>query len=196
MVIVSLESMEAELYESIRQGLRHQVIVENLKSVFAIRNELQSPTRLAIRFIVSSRNAHEQNSFKEYWSPYLNTAKGDYFAIDRIHNWGYGDPTKFHGNSPCPHVECTTILSDGDVVFCCLDHEAVFLLGNLRNQALIDIFNGDEARRLRAVHRAGQRHTLEMCKTCDAAEQWHGTPLDAIYDDFVAKDWVRTPGSV
>ena len=195
-IIVSLESMVPELFETIRRGLHHETIVANLKALFAVRNEIDSVTRIAIRFIISSRNAHEQASFTEYWSPFLKTAKGDYFAIDRIHNWGYGDPAKFHGSSPCPHVECTTILSDGSVVFCCLDHEAVYLLGNLRDRPLIEIFNDDEARRLRKVHRAGQRHTLAMCKTCDVAEQWHGTPIAPIYDDFVAKDWVRIPAGV
>ena len=192
-IIVSLESMDAALFESIRIGLRHDVVVENIKSLFTLRNALDSQTRIALRFIVSSRNAHEQQAFKQYWSSHLRLKKGDYFADQRIHNWGYGDPGKFYGSSPCPHVSATTILSDGSVVFCCLDHEGVYLLGNLKDRPLLDIFNDAEAQRLRAIHLAGQRHTLKMCSTCDVAEEWSGRPIDALYDDFAASNWVQMP---
>ena len=189
-IIVSLESMDSALFESIRKGLRHEVIVENLKSLLAIRNEVNSSTRIAVRFVVSSRNEHELQSFKEYWSPYLNSGKEDYFSIDPMHNWGCGDPARFHGSSPCPHVACTTILSDGNVVFCCLDHEAVHLLGNLGDQPLVGIFNSEKARRIRAIHLAGQRHTMKKCMTCDAAELWRINPVHLINNDPVASESV------
>jgi len=195
-VTVSLESMDPAVFESIRKGLVHREIVENLQSLFAIRDELGSKTRIAIRFIESQRNANERASFVAYWDQFLNKEKGDYFAIDRIHNWGYGDPSKFHGNTSCPHTDYTTILSDGNVVFCCLDHEGVHLIGNITERPLLDIYNGEKARSLRNIHRSGQRHTLEMCKTCDVAEQWAGTPLDPLYSDFQAADWVRMPAGV
>jgi len=195
-IVISLESMDPKLFESIRKGLRHDVVVENLKSLLAIRNELNSSTRIGVRFIESVRNAHERETFQHYWAPHLNSAKQDYFSIDRIHNWAYGDPGKFYGNSPCGHTTGMTILSDGDVVFCCLDHEGVHHLGNAYQHSLLEIFNCEKARKMRAIHFAGQRHTLEMCKTCDVAEQWAGHPIAPIYNDFIAEDWVRMPGGV
>ena len=89
-IVVSLESMEPGVYEFIRKGLRHDVVVKNLKSLLSLRDELNSSTRIGIRFIQSPRNTHESHSFQEYWAAYLNSERGDYFAIDRIHNWAYG----------------------------------------------------------------------------------------------------------
>jgi molybdenum cofactor biosynthesis enzyme MoaA len=49
-VTVSLESMDPATFETIRKSLIHQEVVGNLKSLFSIRNEVGSTTRIAIRY--------------------------------------------------------------------------------------------------------------------------------------------------
>jgi|SRR5215213_1405903 len=192
-ITVSLEWLDPAIFGGIRKGLDHREIMENMKALFSIRDEIGSRTAIYVRLIESRANAGERDRFVSYWNNHLNSSKGDCVSIIPIHNWGYGDPTKFHGSSSCPHTDYTTILSDGSVVFCCLDHDGVHQLGNITERPLVEIFNSEKARSLRQVHRSGQRHTLEMCKTCDVAEQWGQQPLDPLYDHFNAADWVRMP---
>jgi MoaA/NifB/PqqE/SkfB family radical SAM enzyme len=191
-----VESLRPEIFEGIRKGLKHSVVVENLKRFIELRNRLDAKTRIGIRFIESATNRSEKDEFMAYWEPFIDiNGRGDCFSIDHIHNWGYGDPNIFHGSSPCVHTRALTILSDGTVVFCCIDHDGVYQLGNARKQSLIDIYEGQEALRLRAIQDAGQRHTLKMCSTCDLPEVWSGNPLN-LYDEFVAADWISVPTKI
>ena len=191
-IIISLESMNPAVFEDIRKGLKHADVVANIKTTFRVRNEIGSRTRIGIRFIQSDRNARERNAFMRYWLPYLDRAKKDFFEIDRIHNWGYGTPGKFYGSSPCFHTKCMTILSDGSVVFCCLDHEGIHLFGNATEQPLLQIFNSEKAKKFRSFHLAGQAPTLHLCQTGDVAEPRVGKPLEPLYERFVAADWMST----
>jgi MoaA/NifB/PqqE/SkfB family radical SAM enzyme len=184
-VVVSLESMKPEVYEPIRTGLSHAKVVANLKNFIRLRNEMGSPTRVAIRFIVSEWNESEKDDFVAYWSPMLDlTGRFDYIETDPIHNWGYGDPTGSYGDSPCPHIEMMTIMSDGVVSACCLDHEAVHHFGNVNLSSLVDIFNGPLASEFRSIHEARERGSLAMCGTCNVGEFW----VDRFATDQIRRD--------
>ena len=192
-VIFSIESIHAETYESIRKGLTHSTVVENLKTFLRVRNELDAKTRVGVRFIESSTNRAEKEQYMAYWAPFIDTpGRGDFFSLDAIHNWGYGDSGVFHGSTPCAHSRMLTVLSDGAAVFCCIDHDGTYQLGDAHTQTLVEIFNGAKAREMRHIQQSGQRHTLKMCSTCDLPEAWAGKPL-GLYDDFVAADWVAPP---
>jgi MoaA/NifB/PqqE/SkfB family radical SAM enzyme len=195
-VVVSLESMSADVYEKIRVGLSHAQVVSNLKRLIQIRNETQSPSRIAVRFITSEWNAAEKPEFLNYWNSLLDTTgRVDYVETDPIHNWGYGDPHAAYGNSPCPHIELMTILSDGAVSACCLDYKAIHNFGNVADQPLLEIFNGPKAMEFRAIHLARQRGTLKMCSTCNVAEFWSDRVSRTMLDRdprFVASEWIAS----
>lgn len=195
-VIFSIESLNASTFESIRKGLKHSVVVDNLKRFFEIRNRLDARTRVGVRFIESGSNQAEKEEYMAYWTPFMDIeTRGDFFSLDRIHNWAYGNPDVFHGSSPCAHTGALTILSDGAVVFCCIDHDGIYQLGDANTETLLDIYHNQQARRMRELQLSGQRHTLKMCNTCDLPEQWVGKPL-GLYDHFIASEWVGRPALV
>jgi len=57
------------------------------------------------------------------------------------------------------------ILVDGTVVPCCLDRNGTMALGNIREQALPDILNGERARKMRQEFDAGAV-VEELCRKC------------------------------
>jgi radical SAM protein with 4Fe4S-binding SPASM domain len=66
--------------------------------------------------------------------------------------------------TPCPEVKSgVTILHTGDVVPCCEDFRGTYLLGNIRQQTLAEIWTGDryQALRTKVLDRA-----LSMCQEC------------------------------
>jgi hypothetical protein len=193
-LIVSLESMSADIYEKIRVGLSHAEVVSNLKRLIQIRNETQSQTRIAVRFITSEWNAAEKPEFVKFWTSLLDTTgRVDYVETDPIHNWGYGNPDAAYGTSPCPHIELMTILSDGAVSACCMDYKAVHHFGNVADEPLLEVFNGPLAMEFRAVHLARKRNTLKMCSTCNLAEFWSDRASRTSFERasrFVASEWI------
>ncbi len=63
---------------------------------------------------------------------------------------------------PWQHV---AVLWDGRVVPCCYDHNAAYVLGDLKRQGWEEIWNGEPMQRLRAEFNAGEV-TNPLCKTC------------------------------
>ncbi|MBF0245491.1 MAG: SPASM domain-containing protein, partial [Planctomycetes bacterium] len=57
------------------------------------------------------------------------------------------------------------VLYNGTVVPCCLDMEAQMKLGNVNEENLLEIFNGDAIKELRSKHAKGE--FPELCANCD-----------------------------
>lgn len=63
------------------------------------------------------------------------------------------------------------IHSDGTVVPCCLDKEAVLALGNIKEQSLADILNSERAVRMRQGFADGKL-VEDLCQRCQFAERF------------------------
>ncbi len=83
----------------------------------------------------------------------------DYFEWPSLSNPIYGDGYCGGLNS---HI---AILSDGRVVPCCLDHEAIIELGNLQTQSLDEILGSSRVKSIRDGF-ACQKATEELCQRC------------------------------
>lgn len=55
---------------------------------------------------------------------------------------------------------------DGQVSVCCADWSYGTIVGDLRNQSLIDIWNGDSLRHFRLLRLRGERQKIEVCADC------------------------------
>jgi radical SAM protein with 4Fe4S-binding SPASM domain len=58
------------------------------------------------------------------------------------------------------------VQADGEVVPCCVDWKRVNLLGDLREQSLVEIWNGDRLRNLQVGHLSGRKSELKPCQSC------------------------------
>ncbi|MBD3843827.1 MAG: SPASM domain-containing protein, partial [Campylobacterales bacterium] len=83
----------------------------------------------------------------------------DYFEWPSLSNPIYGDG---YCGGLDSHI---AILSDGMVVPCCLDHEAIMELGSLRNQSLDEILASSRVKNIRGGF-ACSKATEELCQRC------------------------------
>ena len=95
----------------------------------------------------------------------------------------YGAEPKPMDAYPCrAEIENFNITPDGKVVPCCAFHMP---FGNVRNQSLKDILNGEDARkwrkvRIRDMEECGRHPECEYCYLCAGNNYLeHGTPLKA-----------------
>lgn len=80
---------------------------------------------------------------------------------------------------PCEHITRLDILSSGRVTLCCLDQEGQYSWGDVREESVLEIFNGMKALRYKIKHRTGRRKEIPPCGECNLF--WpsfsHMTPL-------------------
>ena len=83
----------------------------------------------------------------------------DYFEWPSLSN-------PIYGNGYCGGLDShIAILSDGRVVPCCLDYQAVIELGNLQTQSLDEILGSSRVKNIRDGF-ACQKATEELCQRC------------------------------
>ena len=85
-------------------------------------------------------------------------------------NWGIADDgvSLPQERYPCRSLwESVTINSDGKVSACCIDWKQALITGDLNKESILDLWNGEELKDLREVHREGREETLPLCSQCN-----------------------------
>jgi len=96
----------------------------------------------------------------------LHLEYGDRFEWPDMTAQNYGDEVFCYGLK-----DHFGILCDGTVVPCCLDHEGDIPLGNVHQQALLDILHSDRAIAMREGF-TRRKATAELCRRCGYARRF------------------------
>jgi len=68
----------------------------------------------------------------------------------------------------CPYPFYNLVVkSNGDVVPCCVAWEDSLVVGNVREQTLLEIWQGEKLARIHRLHLEGRRNELAACAKCD-----------------------------
>jgi radical SAM protein with 4Fe4S-binding SPASM domain len=189
-MIFSIDGATKETYERIRIGLDFERTVRHVDEFFALRDAMEVPTKIVMRFIEQPLNAAERAAWEAYWSVRFNPRFADSFHALPMHNWaaplagvgGYGD-------RPCPDLMGSILISsDGSVPLCCLDYDGRYSFGNIMKAHLRDILNGRARSEARRLHDAGRRREMEKCRTCYLPEIAPRAPDAVDYDRAVIEN--------
>ena len=67
----------------------------------------------------------------------------------------------------CPQIfKSVQLTAEGDVLPCCVDWQKKLVMGNIQNESLVDIWNGEKFFDLRSQHLNLQKDFIEPCKYC------------------------------
>jgi radical SAM protein with 4Fe4S-binding SPASM domain len=61
---------------------------------------------------------------------------------------------------------------NGDVVLCCDDWNHSTVLGNLKEQTIEEIWNGEKLRNIRKAHINGEFYKVRLCSECNKKSVW------------------------
>lgn len=179
--MVSLDSMNPRTYKIMRTGGR----LERAKEVI---NELvkRKHSNLWIRRVLTKLNKdepfHEQVGFE--WGDAVKCSS--HYCFDR-------NATEVHEVSGCDHdtemprkycqypSQRLIITSRGLAYPCCLDLHETMHVGDVNKQTILEIWNGDPLKKLRAALRTNR--TDQMTPTCQFCESWMA--YDKPQRDFV-----------
>ena len=161
---ISFDGASREEFEHIRQPLRYDEVVENIKRLVQLRDQAGSAMRVKVACCSTTDRDSTMQSLEKVV---------DGFSFGKIHNWN-GEGTEDGKNrvrSPCSRIWRTmTILADGRVALCSLDYDGRSIVGDLsEGQTIREIWNGPAYREIRQKHIKATQGELLLCNNCSKA---------------------------
>ena len=170
-IIISLDGDDAETYRRIRgKAARFDKAVDNLMQFAELYRRSNRRTDVVLRVIKMYQNEHQIAAMRQRWE-----AEGLRFEERTFFPWteddlaDLGDFQRYPPAMPCPFPwQYMVVQWDGAVVPCCRDYNAVNVMGNVRDQTLKEIWNGETYRGFRRQHETGEFGGNDFCRKCTA----------------------------
>jgi len=171
---ISVEAVDADGYKKLSGvDINYQEFLNNIRYFYEHRNSC----RLYIKIIDAGLTEEEKKKFLNDFTPMC-----DQYAIEQITGWSYSElydftlgkqsETAFAGDklvdkSVCPlTLYALAINCDGSVSICCCDWAHQTIVGNLHQESLQDIWNGERLYNFRMLHLQGSRKENAACRDC------------------------------
>jgi len=182
---------DKKTFEKVRLGASWEKVYANILGLLKVKAELNVARPIVrIKEVSDSGASHRERAraMRELKSLFHGfPVKG--FSSLEIHNWSGAFATAHEdlGEAhrvprrwrPCSHLWTSlAITCDGLVVPCCRDLEAECVVGDLKTQSLMDVWNGD---RLRAMRDAMVKRDLSQISLCAKCSRLHQKPRFLFY---------------
>lgn len=172
-ILLSLDSLDAKTYSEIRgSAARLELADRNLRELVRMRNAGNYGTGITLQMINMRTNRDEADRFLAY----CRETGVDRGVVVRLGRWDFDDnKLKLLGAFSTPGFsgycsrpwKSVTVLWDGRVVPCCHDYNGHTILGDLRGQALNELWNSQVAQEFR--YRNSQ---APLCQRCAFSRSW------------------------
>lgn len=164
---VSIDAVTKNRYESIRKGLRYDVLIKNITTLVELRRKSGSnKPRICVLCTDMPANQDEVSAFKKFWEE-----KVDKVIITKLHNWAEANDKsdKYHRlQLPCLRLwQTMTILQSGEAALCCMDFDGQVILGNAKEQSLREIWSGSRLSKIKSKHLTGKMEEISLCRSCE-----------------------------
>ena len=158
---ISLDAAGKTVFETTRVGLKYDKVIDNVERILRIREELGKRRPKLILSFVRQNNSDEERAFINHWG-----ALADKIHITDLHNWAGTLNHESDVNYPCYRPWLTfTVLWDGRVSLCCADFDGRHVLGDLRTQTIMEVWNSEPYRQTRRDHL--DHGGPAICQSCD-----------------------------
>lgn len=170
-LIISLDAVNLESYNSMRVGGDYQKVQENIKKlVEGKRMRKVTKPRLTLQMILSKQNRDFKDKFistaetmnadiasikslyidHQGGQDYVNKLKDEHFIDDVISRYNIVDG-KFilKETGKCPNRRAPVVASDGNIHICCFDIYGKFKVGNAFREGFINVWKSEGYRKIR-----------------------------------------------
>jgi radical SAM protein with 4Fe4S-binding SPASM domain len=165
-ILISIDAFEPDTYKKIRVGGNLGKLVANVDQLIRIRNLAKSKLKIATQFIVMEENEEEVELFKDFW-----LEAGAIVKVRPKLSWGNTIEAKNLNleqkdrTYPCPWLMRTVSIQwTGRLAQCDFDYEGVYSPGDVRENTIKEIWDGEILKR-RQKHIAGD-FTHQLCQEC------------------------------
>lgn len=178
-IIISIDALSEKTYSKIRKGGNFKKVIENTEK-FLILPERRLIKNTIIQMIDMEVNHEEVDKFIDRWQGpdrIVNIKTEDSWAGCYKINKKTPNVKRF----PCKKLwERLTIDWEGNISICCRDYKMKMNLGNVKEDSLKKIWNGNKMRKYRRSMVMNNFEDISLCRNCD---EW-------IYSDDKYKNYV------
>lgn len=164
-VSFSIDAVTEETLMKVRGVKKLKKLHEAVALMLRVRGDRPRP-RVGVSFTVQAANAHEREAFVAHWSQHVDFVRvGELFENGRFPNIKVEGPRR-----PCPALYSTmAIHTNGNVSICCLDGFGETNVGNVFEEGVAAVWNGEKLNAVRQWHEAGEYEKVPFCQSC---ERW------------------------
>ena len=145
-------------------------VVENINKFIVLKNRMKSDVFVWVRMIDMDVNKNEQEDYLTYWAE-----RADKAVIVDLYNWPWTVQEK-PVMKPCPKISKEMFFNtDGKAVLCCWDNYTKGVVGDINDDTVEEIWNGEINRRYREYLKSGRRDLIALCSRCDGYEHYDFT---------------------
>ncbi len=184
-LIISIDGATQDIYSSYRIGGNLDKVLEGIEALQNYKKETKSKhPKVYLQFLVTSKNEHQINDIKNIGKKY-NVDKVVFKTI-QVYDYENGNvlipSNKKYSRyilNKCNKYElknellnhCWRIWSscvvtwDGNVVPCCFDKDAKYIMGNINENTLEEIWNGERFNDFRKAI-LKNRKSIDICNNC------------------------------
>ena len=164
----SIDGFSRETFEKSRVGIDFDLTVKRTLDFIRLAGETGGAGRIEVRMIDMDYNKHEQRDFVEFW-----TGAGAEASITQLYNWPW-EPGVEGVQLPCKKMlKEMFFYVNGKATLCCWDTHERGVIGDVNEQHVLDIWNGEINRRYRELLAQGRRAEILLCSRCDAYKDHH-----------------------
>lgn len=182
-LIISLDGTDAETYRKYRKGGDFDTVVNGVRSLVELRKKMKSKTPfLEIQFVLTRKNLHQQKGIKDLGKKLgadkvsiksfqlLNYDKAGEWVPEKNSRYIISDDGSLYAKNKLPN-RCFRMWSscvltwDGNVIPCCFDKNASYMMGNINQQNLSEIWKNDNYNNFRKKV-FSERKNIDICCNC------------------------------
>jgi len=167
----SFDGYDKKTYENIRINADFEKTISNIIRFLQIKKKLNSRKPYTILELINFPNSNIKDTEKK--KEFLRHFKGlplDRVEIREFHNWAGEVAThkKMKNFFPCTFLwQALIVFWDGSVLPCTQDFFGAYVLGNINDSSISEIWNNDKIAHLRKKMIHGDIQDLNTCRQCD-----------------------------
>jgi radical SAM protein with 4Fe4S-binding SPASM domain len=172
-IIISIEGLSDESYLEITGSkVNFEELVQNIKNLYNNKRDCNIYVKIHNNSIKNEEDLKHFHSLFGEISDQLFVENLVNLWPETISNLGLDAGFRFGGNVK-PQKVCTQIFkssminANGEVVPCCVDFKRVNVIGNINEQSLSSIWNGNLEHEIRVKHLSGKGGQMRPCNSCE-----------------------------
>lgn len=166
---MSFDGGTKKAYESIRRGLSFEKVRDNIHHFLHLKNQSKKKEPLTrVKMILTKENFSSRKQFT------LLFKDADRVIFSSMHNWGgqiFRESPSLRSNFCSSIFQTFTILTNGNVVLCCVDYEGSEKMGNVLENSIKEIWMGKEFQKRRKYLSKRKFDKLPLCRNCSILDR-------------------------
>lgn len=199
-ILCCMDTMDPESYKQIRNNDFFERVRSNISRLISDRNRRNIDCKIGIQFLRTSFNEDEDiDLMMDYFGHHENV---EYIEKGTVkHPRGQNIALYSSSNIRDKRIGCSMaqsqlcVLSSGDCVACCWDADGEQTIGNIRQQSLNEIWQGQARRSILESLDKGDFSNLPLCAKCAGPGEGDEARVIEQVNAYVA-DWKATSARV